>query len=213
MRIKWFGHSCFYIVSDKGTRILTDPFDTSVGYDIPGVEADMVTVSHSHFDHNYTCSVRGDFEEFDKPGRNTFRDIEINGIPTFHDETGGRKRGENVVFNLFVDGLNVCHLGDLGHIPDNNQLNEIGNVDILLIPVGGTFTVGVEEAVKVVGQLQPETVIPMHYKTSRLKFNLASEDVFVSRMQGYDLINRDQIEVTRNNIREYKNKIVILDYK
>lgn len=213
MKIKWFGHACFYIVSDDGIRILTDPFDRTVGYKIPKVEVDVVTISHFHYDHNYINEIEGDFKVIDKVGEYNFKGIEIKGVDTYHDEVKGQKRGKNIVFNIKVDGLYVCHLGDLGHIPDNSQVEEIGIVDILLVPVGGTYTIDASDAVKTVELLNPKVVIPMHYKTPDLKFNLAGPDWFIEKMGREKCLSLKELEVRKDNIGEYNDKLIILAYK
>ncbi len=213
MNITWFGHSCFYITSSEGTRIITDPFDATVGYRVPHVETDLVTVSHSHFDHNYTQELKGNYKIVNQPGSYTYRDVQIKGISTFHDNVEGGKRGPNVVFNISIDGLNTCHLGDLGHVLDEAAAEEIGKVDILLTPVGGTFTINSDEAVQMVKLLNPRTVIPMHYKTEDLKFNLDGVDGFLERMGKERVTGLKQVEITAGNLSDYEDKIITLEYK
>lgn len=131
MKLKWFGHACFLLTSGSGVRVLTDPFNEKVGYALAEVEADIVTVSHSHGDHNYTAAVRGEFLLIDQPGNFLHKGIEITGISSFHDSEEGSLRGKNVIFRFGIDGLSVIHLGDLGHVLRSNQVEEIGRVDIL----------------------------------------------------------------------------------
>ncbi|HAA81713.1 MAG TPA: MBL fold metallo-hydrolase, partial [Thermoanaerobacter sp.] len=116
MNIKWLGHSCFKLTSEKGTVIVTDPFDESVGYPMPNVKADIVTSSHSHFDHNYFKAVKGNFDIVDTVGEHNIKGINIKGVNTFHDDEHGAKRGKNIVFVFDIDGIRVCHMGDLGHV-------------------------------------------------------------------------------------------------
>lgn len=168
MNIKWLGHACFKLTSEKGTVIVTDPFDESVGYPMPNVKADIVTSSHSHFDHNYFKAVKGNFDIVDTVGEHNIKGINIKGVNTFHDDEHGAKRGKNIVFVFDIDGIRVCHMGDLGHVLTEKQVEEIGPVDVLLIPVGGYYTIDAKQAVEVMNQLKPKITIPMHYKRSLL---------------------------------------------
>lgn len=215
MKIKWLGHSCFLITSQAGTKILTDPFDSKVGYAPPVVEADIVTTSHNHYDHNYILAVKGEFKHLDRAGIYALHGIGITGISTFHDEVLGAKRGNNIIFIFDVDGLRICHCGDLGHIPAPEQLAAIGRIDILLIPVGGTYTVNADEAVQAVGLLKPQVTIPMHYRTPALTFPIDSVDKFlaaagISKQEAY--IKRQEIDIDPGNPAELP-KVIVLDYE
>ena len=201
MKLRWLGHSCFLLTSRNGTRILTDPFNAMVGYRLPEVEADVVTTSHDHGDHNHVKAVKGRFTHLNAPGRFSVRDVEIRGVSTFHDDAGGLKRGKNVVFRFDVDGVGVCHLGDLGHPLTAKQLEEIGPVDVLLVPVGGKFTVDYQGAAGVVKQLKPKVVIPMHYRTKRLQFYLDGPEKFLEVMGGRNL-GKQEIELNKNSLDE-----------
>ncbi len=170
-KITWLGHACFLIVASDGARVLTDPFDGSVGYDVPAVEADIVTVSHGHFDHNNIEVVRGDPKVVDTPGDRSFGSVRIRGIQTYHDTKSGALRGPNVVFIIETDGMTICHAGDLGHNLSDETVESIGRVDVLLLPVGGTYTLDAKAALEVVHKLDPRIVIPMHYKTPDLKLS------------------------------------------
>ena len=165
MKIRWFGHACFLFESEDGTRIITDPFDGSVGYKVPTIEADIVTVSHDHYDHNYVEGVQGDPKIVKSPGECTISGISIKGVSAFHDEVKGEKRGPIIIYIFDIDGVKICHAGDLGHLLSKTQLEEIGEVDVLLLPVGGTFTLDAHGANAAVKQLSPKLIIPMHFKT------------------------------------------------
>lgn len=129
MKIRWLGHACFLLESQDGTKIVTDPFDGSVGYKIPMLEADIVTVSHDHYDHNYVEGVQGDPQIIKSAGEFNIDNIRIKGVPAYHDEVKGAKRGPNIIYNFDIDGIKVCHVGDLGHLLSKTQLEEIGDVD------------------------------------------------------------------------------------
>lgn len=213
MRIKWLGHSCFKITSKAGVRILTDPFDDNVGYKIPAVETDIITISHGHFDHNFVDCVKGNFEVVSKVGNFYVKDIPITGIHTYHDGEEGAKRGNNIVYTFEIDGIKLCHLGDLGHELTPSQIEMIGKVNILLIPVGGIYTLNYEEAIKVVQQLNPGIVIPMHYKTPALKLNLDAVDNFTSNFEIVERPSSQVLEINKENINFDKPRLYILKYE
>ncbi len=211
MKIRWFGHACFLFTSSKNTRVLTDPFDKKVGYALPEVEADVVTTSHDHYDHNNIGIIGGKFEHIGTPGIYKKDDIEIKGISTFHDENEGAQRGENIVFKYDIDGVRLCHCGDIGHILTERQVKEIGEVDVLLLPVGGVYTVDSEGALKLMEQLRPEVTIPMHFKTEALSFRLEGVEKFLARAGG-EKLEKSEIEIRRENLAGFP-KVLVLDYR
>lgn len=213
MRIKWLGHSCFKITSSNGIRIVTDPFDDNVGYKIPAVETDIVTISHGHYDHNFVDCVKGNFHVINKVGNFYERDIPITGIHTYHDDEQGAKRGSNIVYTFGIDGMKLCHLGDLGHILTASQIEMIGEIDILLIPVGGVYTINFEEAIKVVQQLNPSIVIPMHYKTSVLKLNLDDVEKFTGNFESIVRHPTQVLEIGKEDISGHKPRLYVLKYE
>jgi L-ascorbate metabolism protein UlaG (beta-lactamase superfamily) len=177
MEITYLGHSCIRIKGKNGTVIM-DPYDGSVGMSMSNVSADIVTSSHNHPDHNAVTRVKGTARRekpfvIDNPGEYEVGGISIFGVPTYHDSSHGTERGRNTVFVVYMEHLRVCHLGDLGHELTDAQKSEIGEVDVLLVPVGGHFTINAEVAVKIISDLEPEYVIPIHYKTDE-----HNEDVF-----------------------------------
>jgi Predicted Zn-dependent hydrolases of the beta-lactamase fold len=212
MRIEYFGHSCFKIEGERGVRILTDPFDSSVGYKLPDVEADIVSVSHDHFDHNYTEAIRGDFKLINKTGIFYVRDININGIISHHDNVNGKKRGDNIIYTFDVDGIKVCHLGDLGHTLNSDQVARIGGVDVLLIPVGGYYTIDANDAVKVIGQLKPSIVMPMHYKTPVVDFPIEPVDVFLNKVGGGEKLTFRVLDIKKEDL-DGSAKVYVLNYE
>ena len=171
MKIKWLGHASFLITSDSGTSIITDPYQTggALNYDEIKESADIATVSHEHFDHNHVASVGGNPVVVKDAGSTEAKGIEFNGTATYHDDTGGSQRGNNVIFCFEIDGVKVCHLGDLGHPLDDKQVAELGSIDILLIPVGGNYTIDASVATDVCGKLNPRIIIPMHFNNERCK--------------------------------------------
>lgn len=196
------------MTSSDGIKIMTDPFDESVGYPIPSAEADIVTVSHNHFDHNYLKAVIGSYTLFNSGGRHDAHGIRITGIPTFHDDQAGAKRGSNIVFIYEIDGLRICHCGDLGHILTSGQVELAGKVDILLVPVGGNFTINAQQAVEVMEQLNPKVSIPMHFKTNFMNFPIDKADVFLKRSGKPWKAHKGEIEITAQNIDEMPEVIL-----
>ena len=215
MKIKWLGHSCFLLTTATGTRVLTDPFDAQVGYELPNIEVDIATTSHRHFDHAYIQSLRGTFLHFNEPGVYKQLGISFSGIPTFHDHVEGNERGQNIVFVFDIDGLRACHCGDIGHIPSAQQIADIGMVDILFLPVGGVYTVNGAEAYQIMQLLKPAITIPMHFKTPVLRFDVDSVDKFLLEAGLSDspdvFVHKQEIEVTPANINSFP-RIIILDY-
>lgn len=214
MKIKWFGQSCFLVTAENGTRILMDPYQEEIGYKLPAeLVAEIVTTSHDHRDHNHVQAVNGEFVHVNTLGTFFIDGIEIKGVETFHDNVSGAKRGKNTLYNFKVDGIHICHCGDLGHMLDTNTIEEIGNVDILLLPVGGAFTIDAIDAVKVMHQLNPIVTIPMHYKTTALaQFGdvLDNVDHFLSA-SSLPAKEYKELEVVHSNIKNYTG-IAILQY-
>jgi len=180
MKVFWFGHSCFFLEDASGLSLLLDPFHADeVGYPFPAVEAKIVVVSHDHLDHNNVEGVGGRPLLIKGPGRHTALGLDFLGVPSYHDQEGGRLRGENTIFCFTVDGIRVCHLGDLGHPLSQAQVDAIGPVDLLFLPVGGIYTIGALEADLVMRQMHPAVAVPMHYQTPALSFELEGVDEFL----------------------------------
>lgn len=168
MDITYLGHSSFKIKA-KNTAVVTDPFDSKfVGIKFPGTEADIVTVSHNHADHNQSALVKGVKKIIDGPGEYEVMGISILGFPSFHDPKSGELRGKNTIFVYEIEGLRLAHLGDLGESLTDEQVSRMGNIDILFVPVGGEYTIGPKEAVEIVGKIDPYYIIPMHYQLPQL---------------------------------------------
>ena len=211
MKIQWLGHACFLLVSQDGVRVLTDPFDPKVGYPVPAIAADIVTTSHQHSDHNYTQAVQGTFSVVDKAGESTLRGITIKGIPSFHDGTQGSQRGQNILFRFTMDGLNILHCGDLGHALTPEQVQAVGPVDVLIIPVGGHYTIDAATAVTVMQQLHPALTIPMHFLTPAMNFPIETVEPFLQAAGGGKQAGKMEIEVDKASLQEQAG-VVVLDY-
>lgn len=207
MQIKWLGHACFLLTTTGGVKILTDPFDETVGYPLPAEAPDVVTVSHQHFDHNAVGLVKGKPEVVEGTGARQVKGIAFRGVATFHDKEKGAKRGPNTVFVIEADGVKVCHLGDLGHPLDAAKRQEIGPVDVLLIPVGGTFTIDADEAAALVREMRPRIAVPMHYKTQYLSFPITPVDDFLKHFSG---VRRESVlEVSPENLPPATSVVVL----
>lgn len=198
MKIKWLGHACFLITSEAGTSIITDPYATKedLTYGAITESADIVTVSHEHGDHNNVAAVQGKPEVIRGIGTFKVNGIEFKGVPSYHDRTGGSQRGSNTIFCIEVDGIRVCHLGDLGHQLSGEQVAELGSIEILLIPVGGYFTIDARMATQVCDQLKPKVIIPMHYRTDKCAFPIAGVDDF---LKGKERVTR--LETSERNFK------------
>ncbi len=181
MRIRWHGQSCFEI-GYEGNILVTDPHDgKNIGINPPQVEGDIILVSHDHYDHNAVRKVENpDSEIVRDAGVRDIGDIKIEGIKSYHDEEGGKVRGENTIFKFSMNGLDLCHMGDIGHLPDEELVDEIGSVDFLFIPVGGNFTIGPEEAKKTIEKIDPKIAVPMHFKIGGLSLDIKTLEPFLS---------------------------------
>lgn len=166
MRIKWFGQSSFLITADSGVRVITDPYVTWGPFKYAPVNeaADAVTVSHDHLDHNHLESISGSPVVLRSAGEREVQGVQFCGIPSFHDAHGGAERGENVIFRIVTDNVVTVHLGDLGHVADAALAAAIGPVDVLLIPVGGHYTIDAAQAGAVCEVLAPRIIVPMHFR-------------------------------------------------
>jgi L-ascorbate metabolism protein UlaG (beta-lactamase superfamily) len=200
MKIKWYGHSAFLLTASDGTRVITDPyvpgsFSGQLRYGPIRDEAAAVTVSHHHQDHDGVARLSGKPKIIDGAGRFEVGPFVITGVETFHDSHNGSERGRNTAFVFECDGVRVCHCGDLGHVPSPAQAATIGRVDVLIVPVGGTFTVDAAGAHRVADVLKPKVVIPMHYKTTKLGFDIAGTENFVHGRQDVKRAGNSEVEV------------------
>ena len=199
MDISWLGHSCFRLKGSQAT-IITDPYSPELGYSLGKPTARIVTVSHQHPGHSYTQGIGDEPRLVTGPGEYEISGVLIIGIATFHDAEEGRKRGKNTIYLIGVDGVSVCHLGDLGHVLTTEQVEELGNVDVLLLPVGGVSTISAPTAAEVVRQLEPKAVIPMHYKTEALNRELETVDRFLKEMGVKEVSSQPKLSCTKANL-------------
>lgn len=211
MKITWLAHASFLLEDSEGRKLLTDPYDNSIGHNIFKGDVDVVTISHHHFDHGYTEEINKSSKILDKVGLFNLCDIPIEGLPTYHDKYEGAKRGENIVYIIEMDGYRICHLGDLGHSISDDILQKIGHIDVLLIPVGGNFTIDAKEAATICKQIQSHIVIPMHYKTPKIDFPIDGVDRFITEMKNGEKVKSSSIQI--NGPLNGTNIVKLLDYK
>ena len=181
MEITWLGHACFRLKGKEGT-VVTDPFSKDIGLSLPRMQADIVTVSHEHLGHNHTTGIGGGAHIVTGPGEYEIKNIFVTGIAAFHDGEQGKSHGKVTIYLVEMEDMVVCHLGDLGHVPAQEQIEAIGHVDILLAPVGGGNSLSAAQAAEVVGLLEPRAVIAMHYHTSGLTTVLDPLTRFIKEM-------------------------------
>lgn len=212
MRITWIGHACFLIEALEG-RIVTDPFAEEIPYAFPQLEANLVTVSHDHFDHNAAGRVRGGPSVARAVGTFEISGISFEGIPGFHDDMGGAARGENILYAFTLDGMRVAHLGDLGTLLSDEQQAALSGVEILFIPVGGNYTIDAKQAASIIRDLPSvRLVIPMHYKTSVVAdWPIATVEEFEGLMDNVRRVGASTIKVTRESLPE-QQEVWILDH-
>jgi len=210
MEISWLGHSCFRIRGSHAT-IITDPYPPSLGYSLGKPTARIVTVSHQHPGHSYVQGVGGEPKPVSGPGEYEISGVLIIGIATFHDRERGRRRGKNTVYLIEVDNLAVCHLGDLGHVLTSEQVEELGDVDVLLLPVGGVSTINAPMAAEVVRQLEPKVVVPMHYKTEALNWELEPVERFLKEIGMERVVSQPKLSFTRSSL-PASTQVFLLNY-
>lgn len=211
MKIKWLGHSCFLITSEKGTKLITDPYAVGVGINYAPIKesADVVIVSHDHGDHNNVSAVQGQPQIVKGSGIKNVSGIEFKGIAAYHDRSQGKERGDNTVFCFTVDGIRLCHLGDLGHLLSQEQIASVGNVDILFIPVGGVFTINAAEASQVCTQLRPKVIIPMHFKTPKCAYPISDVNTFLEGKERVKKWDKSEIEFQAGKLPDEAEIIVL----
>ncbi len=202
-KLRWHGHACFEI--QWGISLITDPHDgKSIGIKSPNAKADIILVSHDHFDHNKVGSVSSQNTKIvNKAGEHEVDGLTIVGLPTYHDENHGSKRGENIVYKFDVEDVRFCHLGDLGHIPGPDTIEKLGQVDVLFVPVGGVFTLDADNAWKTVKALSPKVVVPMHYRVGGLSLSIQPLNPFIERTSEDAIVHvGNEIDFDREDIPE-----------
>jgi len=218
MQINWLGHSCFLInvQTEKNgpVKILIDPFDEKIGLKMPKVEADILLISHDHYDHSNKSAVGGNYFLIDTPGEFEVKGIYVEGISAFHDEQEGKERGVVTIYKIEAEDLKICHLSDFCQkLLNSYQEEKIGEPDILMVPVGGTFTLGPAEAWKVVQEINPKIIIPMHYKTPELKMNLKGVKEFLKEAGQEEVAPEKKLTIKKKDLEGKEMEIVVLESK
>lgn len=215
VEIAYLGHSCFRI-KGKTAAIVCDPYDSYVGFKMPSsVEGDVVTVSHGHKDHSFVAGVKGEPFVISEPGEYEIKEVEILGFSTSHDEKSGTERGGNVVYYFKIDNLGIVHLGDLGHRLSPEQVEAVNEVDILLVPVGGFYTIDATGAHEVIDQLEPKIVVPMHFRTKKHDVKVFGKveglDVFLKEMGEEKVEPQKKLKIKSRADLPEERKIVVLE--
>lgn len=217
MHITWLKHSSFKFqdkTGSDGLTLITDPFDSKyVGLKMPSLEADILTISHDHEDHSNKAAIRGNPYIVDSAGEFDVKGVSILGVESYHDEKEGGERGKNVIFRFEIDGIVVTHLGDLGHTLDNKQLQGLIGTDILIIPVGGVYTLNAKKAAEVVSQIEPRIVIPMHYQTKGLtkEFkDIDGVDKFIKEM-GIKPTYEEKLKINKKDLPQDEMELIIME--
>jgi L-ascorbate metabolism protein UlaG (beta-lactamase superfamily) len=199
MDITWLGQSCFKI-QGKDTSLVVDPYDSKLGIKLPKkLESDILLITHDHYDHNNKAAVSGNPYLITTPGEYEIKGVQVTGIEMFHDKNQGKDRGKTTAYIIEIDGIKICHLGDIGQDLSDEDIEKLGDVDILMIPVGGVFTINAEEAAKIIGEIEPKISIPMHYKIPCLAEKLDSIDKFKDKVKA-KTENSDMLKIKKENL-------------
>ncbi len=214
-KVYFAGNSCFQISvsnsKDHSADIVIDPFDQETGLKLPNLSADILLITHQHHDHNNVKGVKGYPFVADSPGEYEIKEVFIRGIPAFHDDKEGKEKGRNTIYTIEAEGLKFCHLGDLGQKElTDEQLEKIGAVDVLMIPVGGEYTISCNEAGKIISQIEPKIVIPMHYALPKLKSDLDDVSKFLKAMGKPSVVPQDKLIVKISTMPKDGMEIVVL---
>lgn len=214
MEIIHLGHSSF-LIKGSDYSIVTDPFDEAmVGMKFPQVSADLVTISHDHADHNQSSKVSEVKRIISVPGEYEINSVTIRGIGTYHDQEKGKDRGKNIIFVFDIEGVTVCHLGDLGHDLSESVIQEIGNVHVLMVPIGGLYTINSKEAVDLVQKIEPNYIIPMHYNSPRLNpkvfAKLEDEKPFLAAL-GFKVEQMKKLSLKQSSFPMEDQTVVLLE--
>jgi len=208
MKITWLGHASFLIQSEE-TCLITDPFAKRVGYPIYAGRADIATVSHDHYDHNAVELLQGEPQVVNQTGEFSVDGMQITGLATWHDKQQGKERGRNIIFKIVAEGIAILHLGDLGHGLTPELAAQLGAIDILMVPVGGRYTVDADEAFAIVELLKPRIIIPMHYKTPLCTINLAPVEGFTMK---FDRVVKLPYLWLEDGDLDRRSGVILLDY-
>lgn len=216
MTIQYYGHSCFKITTKPAGRgaedmvVFLDPFDKAIGLRPPQGQADLVLISHDHHDHNNAGALKGDPYVIDIPGEYSIKGVNIIGLDTFHDDKNGADRGKNTSFIFESEDIRICHLGDLGSELDEKQLETINGLDVLMIPVGGKYTIDGEKAAQIVKKIEPKMVIPIHFKIKGSTVDIEDEKRFCDEMGNCPKEKVSKINIKKKDLEEKNMEIVVM---
>lgn len=215
MQIIWRGQSCFQILTSQGKdtqiSLVIDPFGNSLGLRVPEFSADIALITHDHDDHNNLGAVKGNPFIIDGPGEYEIKGVYIQGIPAFHDKNFGKEKGRVTIYTIESEEMRICHMGDFGQKElFSEQLEDIGEVDVLLIPIGGNYTIGSQEASKIISQIEPKIVVPMHYSLPKLKIKLEGVEKFLKAMGKKMPEPLPKLTVKKKDLSSEETSIVIL---
>ena len=216
MQITWKGQSCFLVSTQKAknnqVNIVIDPFGPELGLRLPGLAGDIVLVTHDHHDHNNIKGVLGEPFVISGPGEYEIKEVYVRGIHSWHDNADGKERGANTIYVINAEDLRICHLGDLGQNELNQeQMEAIGEVDILMVPVGGNYTISSKEAMKIMSQIEPKITIPMHYNIPKLKVKLEGVEGFLKSLGIKQMVPEQKLSVKKKDILPDEAKIIVLE--
>lgn len=222
MQIIWHGQSCFEIITtpakNSPVKIIIDPFSEEIGLRPPKLEADIALITHSHSDHNNIKAVSGPSASsgqapflIEGSGEYEIKNIFVQGIHSWHDSSQGKERGENTIYTLESEEIRLCHLGDLGQNElTEEQLEKIGDVDILMVPVGGVYTISGKEAAGIMSQIEPKIILPMHYHIPKLKIKLDGLDKFLKPLGIKSIEPINKLTIKKKDIPTEEAKIIVL---
>jgi L-ascorbate metabolism protein UlaG (beta-lactamase superfamily) len=212
--VTWLGHSMFLFSLNDTLKVVIDPYDDTVGYPLPDISADIVLVSHRHFDHDNVKLVKGKPKVVDSDGVTSLKGITFKGVPSVHDDKDGTLRGLNTIFVWEMGGIRFAHLGDLGVMLTTDQIKQIGQIDVLFPPVGGYFTIDAATSTKIIEELKPKVVFPMHYKTEVMgdSFPIAGINDLISGKKNVKRVGKNSITLNKDELPE-ETTIYVLNYK
>lgn len=210
MKLKYFAHACFSLSYENGTVLVTDPYDESVTFPPCNIPCTAALVSHDHFDHNHVASLAGEFEVIREPGSYEVGGMKITAVSCFHDPEQGALRGRNLIFRVEGEDLTIAHLGDLGHMPSGEQLEAIKGLDVLMLPIGGTYTIDTAQAEELIRTVKPKLAVAMHFRTDEYEINISTPDQFIADMQAARMPR--EIEITAENIGSLP-PVIVMDHK
>lgn len=216
MNIQYYGHSCFKITAKPAGRgqeeitVFFDPFDKSIGLRPPQGQADLVLISHDHANHNNSAALKGEPRIIDIPGEYSVKGINIIGIDSFHDAVQGKEQGKNTVFVMEVEEMKLCHLGDLGGDLTEKQMEALGGVNILMVPIGGGYTLDYKKAIELIKKIEPNVIIPMHYKMAGTKAELDDEKKFCAEIGNCLPEKTSKINIKEKDLENKKMETIVM---